>query len=228
MNIWNRYKYSVPDNDSIFQGSFSIRDLIRINRSDLSELLFDPNDTESMNRDIANLPPCFSLDSSSEDARKSDIAIASFTQKYRAMLKPRPLFRETLLPDVNLPAVAGLCILVCFNVWGKLLWLLLSGFIYCVSFKKIDLFSSAWLWLTNSNFYTIIISIGLFVFFILIWQAVIFVVSKYDDLRHKIRLKKDAEYNKDLYERLNSMLHDYQNKRNLANMDIPKIYGQFP
>ena len=113
---WNRYKYSVPDNDSEVHFEASLSGVHELSKQPL--YTFDP-DSDTIPRWDATDRTDFVLVASSEDEKKKNIIYDSFDKSYRSKMKPYPEFHPK---EIKHSKVA----LIVF--WGIALTLISIGF----------------------------------------------------------------------------------------------------
>lgn len=88
---WNSYRYNIPNNDSDVQFEASLSGLRELQKTYVSDWLFDPSTDKTPDWDLTNRLD-FQLVGSSEDKKKKGAIYHSYNNYYRSHLVPYPEF----------------------------------------------------------------------------------------------------------------------------------------
>jgi len=222
---WKVYICEISDNNSEVELSVSMTDVAEVRKNRIADQMINPENEKELNRDLASDTKVLRLSRTSQDIKKRDVVLASFYREYIESLQEEPKLTYTqykLLPEEY---IGYLCLALTFFIWGKAILWILAFILYLITFGNVNFAGSAWDWLWyDTRFSPIGWCIVIWIVYKVIVGIVVYVIQKHDQIRNNAKIDKVANFNSDLYNRLNSKQTKFLSERNWK-LGFIKKYG---
>ena len=231
---WVEYLIRIADDDSLgpenlMEVRACLADVEYVRYTDFKDLMFDPEEKSRLEWDTRADTIYFKLSRTSQDSRKREVVVESFYRKYIESLTPKPAPRYCdfkLIPD---GCVFWPCFLLSIGIWGKLLLLLLSAFVYFISLGHFNWMEEAWKWMFGRiDMLLFGLAVVIWVFFNAIEYLYLLVLYKREKIRNEMEVNRVKNLNKKLYNRLNDSLASYLRSRGWVVENIRRIADDCP
>ena len=194
-SCWNRYVYSVPDNNSELHFEATISGVRKLSKMDSSMFRFNPDNGDIPRWDITNRSD-FVLVASSEDKKKKDIIYNSFDRYYRSKIKPYPEF----IPKEIVHSNAALAIFWIFAIALVVIGIFVAKSASCV-----------------------ISGIVVIIAFFIIRRIKDNAIRKMNEHRRRELIDETNSYNYDAWHDANERMNYEFKLQNLPPMDLPQL-----
>ena len=226
---WKEYFCEISDNDTEVDLSVSMTDVAEVRKNRIADQMINPENDKELNRDLESDTKILRLSRTSQDIKKRDVVLASFYRTYIESLQEEPKLTYTqykLLPEEY---IGYLCLALTFFIWGKAILWILAFILFVITFGNVNYAGSAWDWLWyDTSFSPIGWCIVIWIVYKVIVSIVVYVIQKHDQIRNNAKIEKVANFNNDLYNRLNSKQTKFLSERNWKLCLIQKYNYIYP